>query len=79
MKQIVVNSAYRGDFAYFTTLEPTVIMKLMVGDTDVLSEFITDSTLVVPPAALITNDITGGNYFTEIQVKGSVLVSIKLK
>ena len=77
MKQIVVNTAFRGDFAYFTTLEPTVITKLMADGRDVLSEFITDPTIPVPPAALVTNNITEGNYFTEIEVQGSVLVSIK--
>ncbi len=79
MKQIVVNSVYTGEFAYFTTLEPTVITKLMVRDADVLSEFITNPSIAVPSGALITNDIMGGNYFTEIEVQGSVLISIKLK
>jgi hypothetical protein len=79
MKHIVVNSAYRGEFAYFTALEPTVITKLMVKDRDVLGEFITDPSIAIAPGALITNDITGENYFTEIEVNGSVLLAIKLK
>jgi len=77
MKSIIVNDRYVGDFYSVTTVGPTVINSLMVGDKDVTREFITDPTQTLPQGSTIYNDIAGGNYFTEITVKGTVVMGIK--
>ena len=77
MKSIIVNDRYVGDFYIVSVAQPTTISLLMADGRDVTSEFITDPTKPIPQGAVICNDIAGGNYFTEIVVTGTVLISIK--
>lgn len=76
-KTIVVNDIYIGDFYSVITLEPTIITLLMAGAVNVTNQFITDPTGTIPALASICNDTSGGNYFTEIQVNGTVNLVIK--
>lgn len=71
-RKIVVNDSYVGEFYAAIAIESTVISLLKVDTTDVTSQFVTDPLTAVPIGATICNDTTGGNYFTEIQVTGTV-------
>lgn len=76
-KKMVVNDIYVGEFYSAIAVEPTIISVLKVDTLDVTTQFITNPLVAVPVGGAICNDTGGGNYFTEIQVTGTVNLVIK--